>query len=150
MKEDPLFLIYRNAPPIALHDRAKINVEDVDARPAGPRSEDLGALGLPQLFEPFAARLVYFGSSLAVRLVEMVAFVVHALGKLFQELVFGRFRETILEQWDQTPRVPKQERRQGLASLALLIGFARILGFIAKVEVDHRQCLFEGSIVIRH
>src|SRR5688572_13103403 len=128
MKENSLFLIHRNTPAIALHDRAKINVEDVDTRPAGPGFEDLGAFGLPELLESFQARLVYFGSSFAIGLVEMVALVIHALGKLLQELVLGRFRETILEQWNQTSSVPKQERCQSLTSLALLIGFARIFG----------------------
>ena len=150
MKEDPLFLVYRNTPSIALHHRAKINVEDVHARSAGPRLEDLGALGLPELFEPFQACLVHFRSSFAVGLVEMVALVIHALGKLLQEFVLGRFRETVLEQWNQSSRIAKQERRQRLASLALFIGFARILAFVAKVEVDHRQRLFEGSVVICH
>jgi hypothetical protein len=76
------------------------------------------------LFEHFQACLVHFRSGFAVGLVEMVPFVIHALGKLLQNSCSGRVRETVLEQRNQSTGIAKQERRQGLARLALFIRFA--------------------------
>src|SRR4030095_6411267 len=98
MKENALFLVYRDASSVPLHYRAKVNVEDVHTRSGSPRSEDLGPFGLPKLFERFQACLVDFRSCFAVGLVEVVALVIHAFGKLFQKFVLSGVRETVLEQ----------------------------------------------------